>query len=139
MLLSNTMTSQHFECDFSPVRPLDVYAWVCRYICLCLTGTSSLDSFLFLRVESVTAAGDSEWVNISSLIEEVRIIIFYRQTAALILMQTLHEPPHPEGLLTRPWKIMQNNPRTLLCMNASSYENAMPHKWNICFWFTDEL
>lgn len=129
------MTSQNCECDFSPVRqpfnPAD--------ICLSLTGISSTDSFLIFRAEVFTATGDSEWVNISSLIEKVRIIIFYRQTAALILMQTLHELPHTEGLLTRPWKIMQNIPWTFLCMNASSYDNATPHKWNIWFWFIDEL
>lgn len=113
-----------FACDFGPLSRR-----MCGYICFCLNGTSIPDSFLFLRAERSTAAGGTEWVNISSLIEKVRIIIFCR----LILM------PRPEGLLTGPWKIMQNKPRTRLCVNASSYENATPHKWNICFWFTDEL
>lgn len=83
----------------------------------------------FISVFKSRALDGSEWVNISSLIEKVRIIIFCR----LILML------RPGRFLTRSWTIMQNKPRTPFCLNASSYENATPHKSNICFWFTDEL
>lgn len=47
-------------------------------------------------------------------------------------------PAHSDAASWRPSdQAMENHAKYAL--NTSSYENATPHKSNICLWFTDEL